>query len=403
MKCEVLYLTRTGLLEPLGQSQVLSYLRGLSKVYRVTLITYERDADWANHELLASLKAECDSLGINWLPQRFLLKPRLIASLLNMAGMFALALKQVRKKNVQLIHARSYIPAMVALAISKLTGVPYIFDMRALWPEEMITAGRLKRDSLIHRALVWAEKTCLKHAECVVSLTHAAVDYLQRQYPQHFAVNKVVVIPTCADLDRFTPLPNVPPSRTVGCLGSVLSGWFRIDWLRDFMLLAKQQDANTHFQVTTRDDVAKVRAKLDENCQLGDALEIAPSPASAVHLLLQQQMASVMLYAGGAVSELGRSPTRMAEVLGCGVPVVANAGVGDVARIISDYRVGVLVESGSKADLLAAWNELQTLRLDADLPRRCRQAAEDVFSLKAGTESYLRVYSRLLARPAMES
>jgi len=37
-----LYLTRNGLLEPLGQSQVIAYLRGLSQNYKITLITYEK-------------------------------------------------------------------------------------------------------------------------------------------------------------------------------------------------------------------------------------------------------------------------------------------------------------------------------------------------------------------------
>jgi len=40
-----LYLTRNGLLEPLGQSQVMAYLRGLSRDYKITLITYEKDEE----------------------------------------------------------------------------------------------------------------------------------------------------------------------------------------------------------------------------------------------------------------------------------------------------------------------------------------------------------------------
>ena len=41
-----LYLTRNGLLEPLGQSQVMAYLRGLSYKHSITLITYEKPKDW---------------------------------------------------------------------------------------------------------------------------------------------------------------------------------------------------------------------------------------------------------------------------------------------------------------------------------------------------------------------
>ena len=39
------YLTRNGLLEPLGQSQVMAYLRGLSNKHSI-IITYEKPKDW---------------------------------------------------------------------------------------------------------------------------------------------------------------------------------------------------------------------------------------------------------------------------------------------------------------------------------------------------------------------
>ncbi|MBK8011020.1 MAG: hypothetical protein IPK13_06690 [Deltaproteobacteria bacterium] len=58
---------------------------------------------------------------------------------------------------------------------------------------------------------------------------------------------------------------------------------------------------------------------------------------------------AVIFYAGGQISELGRSPTRMAEVLGCGLPVVANAGVGDVAQTLTDNRIRVLVAGRRRA------------------------------------------------------
>jgi glycosyltransferase involved in cell wall biosynthesis len=103
-----------------------------------------------------------------------------------------------------------------------------------------------------------------------------------------------------------------------------------------------------------------------------------------------------MFYAGGEISELGRSPTRMAEILGCGLPVVANEGVGDVAQIIREHRVGVLVRGSSQQEMAAAWDELEKLLADPDLATRCRCAAEAVFSLEAGTAAYSALYAKVL-------
>jgi glycosyltransferase involved in cell wall biosynthesis len=104
---------------------------------------------------------------------------------------------------------------------------------------------------------------------------------------------------------------------------------------------------------------------------------------------------SVMFFTEG-LSKLGSSPTRMAEILGCGLPVVANDGVGDVARIIEKYRVGILVDGPTPEQMTAALVALYELMADPDLPVRCRAAAEEVFSFKGGTEASARLYESVL-------
>ena len=396
-KTNALYLTRNGLLEPLGQSQVFAYLRGLSRDYRITLITYEKREDRADTARMEAMSRECAALGIRWLPQCFLPRPKIVAPALSMLRMVWLVWREVRGQEARLIHARSYIPAAVALLVGKLSATPFIFDMRALWVEELITAKRLRRGSLLYRAIVAAERTCLKHAGAVVSLTHAAVHHLNRVYPAAMAEQNTVVIPTCADLDRFVPAVEPPERRVFGCLGTVVSGWFRLDWLASFLAVALERDPDAAFELTTRDDPEKVRAALDPEGQSGDRLCIAAASPEEVHRILQGQLASVMFYADD-LGRLGSFPTRMAEILACGLPVVANEGVGDVAKIIREYRVGVLARSAKREDMAAAWEALQELMRDPELGRRCRKAAEDLFSLKTGTAAYAAIYADLIRR-----
>lgn len=392
-----LYLTRNGLLEPLGQSQVFAYLCGLSRDYAITLITYEKPEDWADSSRMALAHEDCTKHGIRWLPQKFRQRPRFIAAALSMLRMTWLVLREVRGGRADLIHARSYIPAAVALVVHRLTDVPFIFDMRALWPEELITAGRLIRGSLLHRGIVAVERTCLHNAAAVVSLTHAAVDHLKHEYATELDGQRIAIIPTCADLDRFTPAPDRPCGPTVhGCIGTILSGWFRTAWLAAWLSAVAKDDANAKFDIVTRDDVDRVRAALDPKNALIDRLSIGPRPTEDMPDAVRGHDLSVMFYAGGELSELGRSPTRMAEVLGCGLPVVANEGVGDVADIIRDNRVGVIVKDASATALTAALNELEALRSDPNLPLRCRKAAEKVFSLDAGTDEYRKLYAEIL-------
>jgi len=391
----VLYISYDGLLEPLGQSQVLAYMRGLSRTHRFTLITYEKADDLADTQLVAHLRSECELLGIRWLPQRFRAQPKVLAPALSMLRMVWLVTYEVRAQRISLIHARSYIPAWVAQVVGRLTGVPFIFDMRALWPEELIIAQRLQRDSMLHRIILAAERVCLRRAAAVVSLTHAAVEHLERVYPQDMAEQSVSVIPTCVDLGRFVPAMLPKTQRVIGCLGTMLSGWFQIEWLSSFLAVAARQDSKLLFEFTTRDDPNRLRAALGASQTFQSRLSIASCASDQVHEVLRGQVASVMFFTKG-LGKLGSSPTRMGEVLACGLPVITNDGVGDVAQIIRKYRVGVLVSGPTEREMAHSWGVLQELLADPNLVLRCRQAAEEVFSLESGTSAYARLYDKVL-------
>jgi hypothetical protein len=73
---KVVYLTRNGLLEPLGQSQVFAYLRGLSRDYAITLITYEKSEDRVDTARMARAQEACAAHNIRWLPQEFRPRPK---------------------------------------------------------------------------------------------------------------------------------------------------------------------------------------------------------------------------------------------------------------------------------------------------------------------------------------
>ena len=395
----VLYLTRNGLLEPLGQSQIWPYLRGLSRDRRITLISFEKPSDRCDALAMQRMRMLCNNHDIHWIPLQFRSQPRPWAPALAIPQLALLALWQWRRRpGPQLVHARSYVPAAIALLLHRLTGVPFIFDMRALWPEELITAGHLRRGSLLHRALLWLERRCLREASGVVSLTQAAVGYLQEQYPQELASERIAVIPTCADLQRFQPAD--PASATplvIGCIGTVLSGWFLIDWLRAFYEAIARADPTARFELISRDPPDAILAALQPSSAWANRLLIQSATPAEMPIIVQRHTASVMFYAGGATSELGRSPTRMAEVLGCGLPVVANPGVGDVEQVIRQHRVGVLASGSSSTEMNACVAELLSLLQDPQLASRCRSTAEELFSLESGTAGYHKLYADIIS------
>ena len=395
----VLYLTRNGLLEPLGQSQIFAYLKGLSIQSRFTLISFEKPSDISDPTFKNNSLDQCEYLGLRWIPLRFIQKPRPWAPALAVPQLALVALFQwlrSSRSRPQLVHARSYIPAAIALFLHRITGVPFIFDMRALWPEELITAGHLQRGSILHRALLWLERHCLQEASAVVSLTYAAVDYLHKRYPLELADQRIAVIPTCGDLQRFQfSEVNADAPLVIGCSGTVLSGWFLIDWMRCFFDAVARVDPSARFEVISRDAPEAIRSALTPGSSWADRLHVQSANPGDMPTILQRHTASVMFFTGG-LSKLGSSPTRMAEVLASGKPVVANAGVGDVEQVISHHRVGVLSTGASSDEMDICVARLLVLLKDPDLSRRCRRTAEKLFSLESGTAAYRKLYEEIL-------
>ena len=138
----------------------------------------------------------------------------------------------------------------------------------------------------------------------------------------------------------------------------VLSGWFLIDWLRAFYDVVNSVDSTARFELISRDPPDAIMTALQPSITWRNKLTIESAHPSEMPAIVQRHTASVMFYSGGFTSELGRSPTRMAEVLGCGRPVVANPGVGDVESVIRQFRVGVLSLGADECHMKACVDEL---------------------------------------------
>ena len=391
------FLSFTGLMEPLGRSQVLAYLEGLSDYFAVTLVSLEKTTDLADARELFLLGERCREAGITWEYRKFRHYPPVLATGINMLVLLWATLRIVKIRQPRVLHARSLLPAIVGMVIAKSGRIPLVFDMRGLWPEEQISTGRIQRHSLLHRTLVAAEDFCLRESESVVSLTEAALHHRDSSLVRNGTARKTVVIPTCVDLDKFTMREEKTIGPLVhGCIGSVLSGWYQVDWLRTWIETVSSEDENALFEIVTRDNVKTVLARLDLSEHLLHKVSIFSKKSDEMPETIRHHDFSLLFYSSGELSKVASSPTRMAEVLATGIPVIASSGVGDVDSIILDHQVGVVLEGGNPHQMRAALEELNLLLSDPQLSQRCRDTARDLFSLESGVAKYVNVYNNLL-------
>jgi glycosyltransferase involved in cell wall biosynthesis len=92
---------------------------------------------------------------------------------------------------------------------------------------------------------------------------------------------------------------------------------------------------------------------------------------------------------------MAKAPTKLGELLGCGIPCLANESLADMGPVLERNRVGVVVRKIGNEELREALGQLIKLARDPDISVRCRQVAEEYFSLASGVEKYNRIYREL--------
>ena len=229
MKGGVLYISYDGMLEPLGQSQVLAYLERFAAHHPIHLISFEKPEDWRDTARRKAVEERIAKAGIGWHPMRYHRRPSAPATAYDIAAGSLRAISVARKHNVSIVHARSYVAGLMALAVKRATGAKFLFDMRGFWADERVDGGLWPADGALYRAAKKVERRLLSDADHVVTLTHASVQELEKLPYLHGRMPPISVIPTCADLYKFTI--EGPPQRdpfVLGYVGSV-GTWYLLD------------------------------------------------------------------------------------------------------------------------------------------------------------------------------
>lgn len=402
MSPSVLYISYTGLLDPLGQSQVLQYVLGLAREHRMTLLTFEKPAVLQDTQRVAELAAQCRAAGVDWHHLRYHNKPNLPATLYDLANGIRKGVQLARRAGAEVVHCRSYIAGLMGLAVKRATGARYIFDMRGFWPDERVDGGIWRKASLQYRLFKGVERRLFLQADHVVSLTRAGVrefrqfDYLQAHQPP------VSVIPTCTNLDLFAlPAPAAPGKGfTLGYVGSVGS-WYMFDDVARAVRMVFDRRPDARFLVINKGGHDTIRSHLAAAGVDLARVEIKAVSYNQVGVEVGRMDAGIF-FIKAVWSKRASCPTRMGEFLACGKPCLANAGVGDVEEDLQQTGTGVAISEFSEATLRSAVDHLLQLAAEEGIAARCRSAAEARFSLAGGVKAYAAIYAGLAQRPGGE-
>ncbi len=394
----VLYISYDGMLEPLGQSQVLAYLKRLTNGQVFHLISFEKAEDWANLAERERITHEIAAGGIAWHPMRYHKRPSAAATAWDITCGIVAGTWLVMRHRLRIVHARSYVPSVMALAIKWLTGVKYVFDMRGFWADEKVDGGSWARGGKMYSLAKRFERRFFLEADHVVSLTNAGVIEMQRFPYLQESMPPVTVIPTCADLTRFAPMSRVAQECSngafvLGYVGSV-GTYYLFDQVVACFAHLRLLRPEARLLIVNRGQHAYIRERLTAAGMSDAAVELV----SVSHAEMPRQMARMdagVFFIKPLFSKQASAPTKLAEFLGCGIPCLGNAGVGDMAQVLDGEQVGIALASFDAGSLTAGLMRLLKLVDDPRTRARCVAAAQRHFSLDEGVARYQSIYDSL--------
>ncbi|MFH1478577.1 MAG: glycosyltransferase family 4 protein [Candidatus Omnitrophota bacterium] len=402
MNIKSLFISYNGALEPLLQSQGISYLKGLSKKgIKPFLLTFEKpeQKEIYTRKNIGKLQKELESHGIRWYFLRYHKWPSLPATLFDMLIGVIVGLYLCVSKRIDIIHARGTVSAAIGYAISRVTRKKFIFDVRGLMADEYVDGGIWKRDSFSYRLVFYFEKIFLKSADELIVLTKKIKKVL---------INKnknIDIIPCCVDVLGFNKSSKLTEGLRkkynlsgkfvflyVGSIGT----WYLLDEMLDLFRIAKGIISNVHFLVLTHGDLQIVNDLCKKRGISGDDITIDKVEFKDIsdHI----KLADVgIFFIKPVFSKSASSPTKFAEYLACGLPVIINSNIGDTEEVVISDRVGVVIKDFNNAEYVKGVENLLRLIEEGEaLKKRCLDVAERDFSLERGVEQYYGVYKRLI-------
>jgi len=396
----VLYVVYWGAAEPLGQSLVLPAVLCMAEAgIRLTLVTFDKPADFHDRERMGAIRERLTASGVRWIALKYHKRPRLPATTYDVLHGWSRGVLSALQEPPDIVHARTFIGGTIGLALAPALRAKLIYHNEGFYPDEQVDGGFWAQGSALHRASSAIERRLYARADGLVALSRRAQQVLEGLPAVQRRATPVVVVPSCVDLERFVLRRARPPSRPeevhfvyMGAVG----GRYILDRVGRFLAVAASELGRVQLRVLSRADPALVESMLASSGLPREAWSLDYLPHEVMPEELSRQDAGLFFLTQG-LSEHGCSPTKVGEYWASGLPVVTTPNVSDIDELVLRHRAGVVVTEHSDAAYRKAAVQLRELLADPDTPRRCREAAEGYYALRAACERQVALYHQLVS------
>jgi glycosyltransferase involved in cell wall biosynthesis len=275
----------------------------------------------------------------------------------------------IRRPGIVIGTSPQFFTVCAAYLVSRIKRIPFIFELRDIWPESIKAVGAMKESPAI-RILEKIEMFLYRKAAMIVPVTESFKQILVRR---GIPAEKIQVVRNGVDLTRFKPLPkDVELEDRFNLKGKFVAGYIGTHGLAhalETLLKASEKTIKSNILFLFLGDGAKKQDLVTaanrqglENVLFLDSVPKAEVvrywsllDVSIIHLRKTELFKQVI-------------PSKIFESMGMGIPMLLGVG-GESAELVEKEGVGIPFEPENPDALCAA---LIRLRQNPDLYQRLR-------------------------------
>jgi colanic acid biosynthesis glycosyl transferase WcaI len=298
---------------------------------------------------------------------------------------------------------------LVALSgwwLARWKHVPFVFEVRDLWPESLIAVGVGNEKSLLHRVLGRIAGFLYTRAELIVVVTSAFKDHLVERW--NVPPEKIAVVENGVETELFRPSSddrvrkelrkqwNADNKFIVSYIGT-LGMAHGLDVLLESASQLRTVRPDVLF-VVVGEGADKYRIKADaRNRGLNNIVFVDQQPREIIPAYIA---ASDVCLVSLKQTDIFKTviPTKMLEFMACARPVILSVG-GLAKSILDEADAGISIAPESAGELTSA---IETLAAVPDLRslmgRRGREYILRNFSREQTANRYIEILKELVAR-----